>query len=293
VLRTNALFRALPKSPVGNELLKRARAFATPTQQFAARGLLGASVVSKVEAGALQRGFLKVPGLSSEDPLQLYHSSIRRLVDLGSDDEMLSAMAKAGVQGYRSRKPWEEPTRTTDSATTAVVSAAQDYARATRLGIRVSHPRIESYVRRGIPPAELAPIIDAMSWEPLDDSDVDDKATRLKDLRDEYALLFEALIWARMYGFTEKPDYPPIFANQDAFEGVNKVVQTYWRRRFQSAAEEYLATVAGATVFRGETTQALYLRRYFAALSREMTKHPIEAAGPKAFAPMRPRPTTE
>jgi hypothetical protein len=281
VLRTNALFRALPKSPTGKELAFYAR--------------FGRSLsTGKTFSSSLRGGFPEVgiPGLASKNPLKLYHTSIRRLVDLGSNDEMLSAMAKAGVQGYRSRKPWEEPTRTSDSATMAVVSAAQDYARATRLGIRVSHSRIESYVRRGIPPAELVPIIDTLSWEPLDDSDVDDEATGLARLRDEYALLFEALIWARLYGFSQSPDFPPLLQREDAFYGVNEYVNTYWRRRFQSAADWYLTTVEGATVVRGDTNQALRLRRYFADLSLEMTKQVDKHNfGPNAFEPMRPQPT--
>jgi hypothetical protein len=169
-----------------------------------------------------------------------------------------------------------------------VVSAAQDYARATRLGIRVSHATIEHYVRRTALPSDLATVIETVGWEPLSKADTDDKATRLGDLRDEYALLFEALIWARMYGFSESPDFPELMI-KDAFYGVNPVVQTYWRRRFQSAAEWYLATERGARIF-VDTNNSFRLRRYFAALSREMsTQIRQHNFAPEAFAPLKPQ----
>jgi hypothetical protein len=285
VLRTNAVFRALPKSPRGHDLLLRARA--------GARAWAHQYQATPAESHAFQRDVIKLGGLSSENPLPLYHRSIRELVEFGSDEGVISAGAKTVVQFARSPKPWAEPARVTDSATVAVVSFAQDYARATRLGIRITHATIESYIRRGaFTLDQLVTLVEAVGWEPLTDAHFDERTLRLADLRNEYALLFEALIWARMYGFSESPDFPPLLQREDAFDRVNEYVQTYWRRRFQTAADDYLVNVKGATVVRNDTTQSLRLRRYFAALSLELTKQVTkQKLGPNAFEPMRPQTT--
>ena len=111
----------------------------------------------------------------------------------------------------------------TDSTGVMVLSAAQDYARATRLAIQIRHARIESFVRREASVADLAVVIDAIGWEPLD---VPGEQSRLElslaNLRNRYRLLLEALIWARLYGFSASN--PVILVNnpEQPFKDVTK-----------------------------------------------------------------------
>jgi hypothetical protein len=261
LVKTNTVFLALPKSISGRELAATAKA-------------LSGGSMSRV----LQQGLpvLKLPGLSSKDALKLYHSSIQLFVTKGSDGytEFLNAAIKAANEKRKAPKPsTADPIPVSDSAAVEVLSAAQDYARASRLGIRFRHAALESYVRRGAEPNSLAIVAEAVGWDPLTDEGKEREMLSLTAARNKYRLLLEALIWSRMYDFREAPpsqtSNPMILQNQDSFQGISDELQQYWRGRFQEAADQY-AAIQGKTV--SDKTLSLQLRRYFAAISYEVTR---------------------
>jgi hypothetical protein len=129
---------------------------------------------------------------------------------------------------------------------------------------------MESYARRGASPSSLATVAETVGWDPLTEEQGQAKAQALAETRDQYRLLLEALIWARMYDFREAPpsqtSNPVLFTNQDAFLGISKRLQEYWRGRFQEAADQRELSQQRQVV-KGDTNQSLRLRRYFAEIA--------------------------
>jgi hypothetical protein len=264
MVRSNRLFLALPKSAAGKELVKLSKNL--PGVQFRA-----------TTKSVLSSGALGLPGTASPDSLKLYHGSIQAIVRLGSEAGLSGAdliKDAAKLEGERRRRRTAPPSGGSlplgDSAGVVVLSAAQDYARATRLGIQIRHARIESFVRREATPADLAVVVDALGWDPLGEPG-EQLTLSLADLRDNYRLLLEALIWARLYGFSAtqpridvnaSPDEPP-------FIGIKEQLQDYWQRRFQALADAYQPV---RPVLPGRVADAQRLRRYFAAISTELQK---------------------
>jgi hypothetical protein len=262
-VKTNTLFFALPKSEEGRELA------------FYAKNVFRDSARSVLRSGLPA---LKLPGLSDKDGLNLYHAALRLFVSEGSKtyEDLLNAAVKAANAKRKAPKPQQnDPIPVSDSAGVAILSAAQDYARASRLGIRVRHAALEAYVRRGAQPTDLALVVETVSWDGLDDAEQKGELQSLTVARDKYRLLLEGLIWARLYDFREAPpssaSNPPILVNKDTFDGPKDRLQQYWRGRFQAAADQY-ASSRGGTVVPGDTTQSLRLRRYLAAINYQITQ---------------------
>ena len=262
-VKTNTLFFALPKSESGETLA------------YAAKNLFKGSGRNVLRHGLPA---IKVPGLSDKDALSLYHASIQLFVTEGSKtyEDILNAAVKAANAKRKAPTPRQnDPLPVSDSASVAILSAAQDYARASRLGIRIRHAALETYVRRGAQPPDLALVAETVGWDGLDDKEQQSELQSLAAARDKYRLLLEALIWARLYDFREAPpspaSKPPLLANQDKFDGPKEALQRYWRGRFQALADQF-ATSRGATVVPGDATQSLRLRRYFAAINYQITR---------------------
>lgn len=269
-VRTNTLFSVLPRSESGKELAFYAKyAFRDRARRVVREGIPE----------------LKLPGLSDKDGLSLYNASLQMFVAKGSGtlDDFANAALKAANARRKAGPPrTSDPIPVADSAGVTVLSAAQDYARATRLGIRFRHAALESYVRRGASPASLALVAETVGWDGLDDGEQQAELMDLTTARNKYRLLLEALIWARLYDFTEAPpsprSNPVVLANQDLFHGPSGNLQKYWRARFQPLADQYLAS-KGATVVPGDNTQSLRLRKYFAAVSYQVTQQSQGAQG--------------
>jgi hypothetical protein len=167
-----------------------------------------------------------------------------------------------------------DPLPLTDSAGVAILSAAQDYARSTRLGIRIRHDRIESFVRREASLPDLAVVIETIGWPPLEIPDQQSTvALSLAEMRNKYRHLLEALIWARLYGFSEDGEgNPRILVNQNKFDGIRGELQDYWGARFQAAAN-YSAKNGKPAPKVG--TDLGRLRWWFAQLSKELTSDKV------------------
>lgn len=272
LVRSNALFLQLPKSAVGKELVATAN-------NIADKVIVSGTALTR--KSVLSRGFAGLPGTASKDSLKLYHASIQRIVKLGSDVPISGGEFLTGVLQAVNKKrelakggrPPVDAVPLTDSAGVVVLSAAQDYARNTRLAIQIRHARIESFVRREASIADLAVVIDVLGWEPLGAEGAGSAAELgLVELRNKYRLLLEALIWARLYGFSAATPQIAVNDPDQPFRGIKKDLQNYWRRRFQDLADVYSATVLDETVLPGRIADALRLRKYFAAISLALQK---------------------
>jgi hypothetical protein len=278
-VRSNALFLALPKSQAGKELVKAA-------DDLARLGLIPRGDVAKQVA--------KLAGTASGDSVKLYSAGTHAIINFGSGTDYAQAVITAGQQGYRrATAPTNPPLRAADSAGVAVVGAAMNYAAATRLAIRFSHARIEAFCRTEATLTDLAAVGVGMDWDPLEDpNERSPLPGGLAEARGQYQLFFEAVIWARMYGFSHASigvpgsrNHPPISTNDPAapFVGPKKALQQYWLSRFGAEAERY-ATAMKVKIPESPTAAALRLRRYLGDISTQ-----VDVLGPRgALQPLRP-----
>jgi hypothetical protein len=291
-IKSNTYFLSIAGSRSGKQLAQAARDVASGKRRIkgasTARAVLGRGIPSRA-----------IPGVDSKESLKLYNETLQRMVRRGteSDIDLANAVAQAAGKLKETGLPRRnDPLPQTDSAGVSVLSAAQEYARITRLGIRIRHDRIEGFVRREATPADLATVIDVVGWEPLQPpGQGSDVALSLTELRNKYRLLFEALIWARMYGFSERePKSPnswlPKFDSNDAakpFPDIKLPIQDYWFRRFEGAAAEHARVKPGFGLV-GRLGQAERVHRYFTAISTELASDRVGLKSGELSALVRP-----
>ena len=280
VVRSNAVFLALPKSASGKELSKVSKQIASTAPDFIRRG------------DVLTHGFRSLPGTASKESLRLYHASIQLLVNGGSELDIAQAAVKAVNTRAKTAPRSNAPLAATDSAGVAVLSAALDYAAATRLGIRFRAARIEAALRQGATLEELALIAEAVDFDPLEEPGPGSTlALSLSEARAQTTLFMEALIWSRMYGFSFADIRIPKSVNNPQLSGTDpekpfvetpgvgpgKALQQYWLRRFQAEAARYAVEQLKQTppLSDAPMPSAQRLLRYFAAISVEVDKQGV------------------
>jgi hypothetical protein len=238
VLRMNSVFRALPKSADGQRLMDQARRLARmnepapPSGRSRGPGLPAQRIYSgrapsaQTFGAVLQGGAGGQPGLKAlgKENVVLYHAWLEAVVQGGSSAEKnLTAVAKAMRQAANTVFTAPPPSAT-DSPAVALRAAAYEYASVTRLGVQVQHDRFETLVRGGqLEPAGLGAIVDLCAWQELD-------GLALGAMRRDFALLFEAIIWARLYGFKRPLD--PRVTNNETYLGIDERLSEYWFARF-------------------------------------------------------------
>lgn len=268
VLRQNKIFMALPKSADGVALKKQA-------ERLARMNAPDRGAHSKIRNNILQKGAVG-PGLEAlgRKDVQLYHASLEALIrGTEATQTNLIAAAKAINEGRTRAKPTSALSLgATDSAGVAILAAAQHYASLTRLGIQVRHARFEALARgQKVMPADLAPIIDAFGWEEIE--------LDLNDIRCRYMLLFEAVIWARLYGFDyeKKTPHLPVIAGK--FDGIPKNLSDYWLNRFGSSVDAWNETLRENEKYKGlfynlsPMVQMIKLQEYFWEIAKKNATH--------------------
>ena len=269
IVRSNALFLALPKSEIGRQLAATAKEFE--------------AVFPGSGRSVLREGSKKLPGTASTDALKLYHSSLRLFATQASKLDYAKAAVKVANQVARPKNRPRSIRRlgAPDSAGVAVLHSAMEYAAATRLGIRFTHAELERAAWSATSFDDLAALKLVVDWDDLSDPDEKDAFDAgLTTLRREVARFVEALIWSRMYAFSvgdlNRPgsvDNPPTTGQEGKtpFTTIKATLQDYWYDRFQPDADAY-ATSLGKQLANGRLAAALRLRVYFAAISYAVEK---------------------
>ena len=309
ILRQNAVFRLLPRSPYGDELLKDAQRLARLRRQTVgpAKIIPGTGgVPSRIVIAEPTPGFerkqiseiLKMgargPGLDAlgRENVALYHWSLEALIR-GSDrtQQNLTAAAHATREAIQRERPRAGPNlEASDSAGVAIVGAAQQYAALTRLGIQATHARFEQMVRGGeFLPEDLPLVAKSFDWDPFEfEIDGQRISGNLAEIRARYRGVVEAFIWANLYGFDAERATPKFFVNQAAFDGVPKAFPAYWVRRFATNVDDWNATrpaysgVVMKAGFKGRfadlhyQNQVGYVGEYFWAIRKAL---PMPAKG--------------
>ena len=248
ILRMNSVFRALPKSTDGKQLVEQALKLAQLNHPFRYDGLSASAKrllpsfrrVSEARAqtisAVLQGGAGGVPGLKALDKqnVVLYHAWLDAVIKANSASEKNFTAAAKTVRAAAKMSLESAPLPTGNSPGVDLRAAAYDYATVTSLGIQFQHDRFETLVRgRNIEPAALEKLIALFQWEDLDTPEGAAAAAALSRCRREFALLFEAIIWARLYGF--KRPYAPAVTNNLSYLGIDQRHSDYWLERFASA----------------------------------------------------------
>lgn len=107
----------------------------------------------------------------------------------------LTAAAKAANNARKKLPVSRRMIYLQDSPGVAVISAAQAYASQQKLAITLHHIVFEAAVRSGV--LKLKDIQNFLELEVHEDDELG-----MVDLRNKCKLLFEAIIWSRLYGFT-------------------------------------------------------------------------------------------
>lgn len=288
VLRQSVVFMALPKSPYGKDLAKQAKRLAQMNRlrqldRTSARDQARlASWQKQAEAmsAVLQRG-AGGSGLQKlgKTEVELYHASLEAIIR-GTDAAKtnLSAAARATREAIQREKPTPERAFAAgDSAGVTIAASARQYASVTRMGIRLRHARFIHLVRtKQLLPADLGIVANLFDWDDLKvDEEGDTIAANLTDIRHQYQLLFEALIWARLYGFSRQSRTPDLISNSGKFPGIGPDLVKYWTGRFAGSLDIWNSRqgkFSGAFSSLPFQTQARYVREYFWDLTDELTK---------------------
>jgi hypothetical protein len=278
-MRRTSIFVALPKSLDGRTLEWQAKVLAkrlAPLNKYRLAEGKPSEALKAAEAvildNVVQAGMQK----AAQEQRLLYHGVVEALGRGSLADDDYAAAGKAVKEAFsRGRTP--APSVPTDTVGTSVRAAARDYAARTRLATRTVHARIESEVRAGrFTPVGLGPIIRAFGTEDLKlDEGRSGVEADLQEIRNSYWLLFEAVIWARLYGFDPKTGQPFLVGTQGQFSGIKKELSDYWFARFASAVDEWRMERGGSGVRFAEDVpgnKAAYLHKYFLAIVDALPK---------------------
>jgi hypothetical protein len=303
VLQMNVVFRALPKSPEGEALIDLAQRLSRipPGRPQTGRSYIDTTGTGpfksltpararRLEAQTfneiVQSGISGRPGLGAlgKESVVLYHAWLDAYVKGGSLEQDLSAITKAVVQN--SSFALSRPIAAVPGTSPAVElrAAAYEYATLNKLGIQLQHDRLEALVRTsGFSPDGLAQVVKLCQWKELNVGQrADPIFSGLTAIRDRFALLFEAIIWARLERFVPErigegfSGVPTVTGDLDQYVGasgrIDKRLSDYWLDRF--AAVVALRRGVTEEVWRKRDTgsRLFDLRDYFWAIVLEMPR---------------------
>jgi hypothetical protein len=188
-----------------------------------------------------------------------------------------------------------------DSAGTAILGAAQTYASTQRAFISKLHALFEAAVRGGADEQERGLIREAVSWPDLPEE--------INRIRDRYKIMFEAAIWAKIFGFDQQFSKARAGSLKHGttvqLEGVEDRLLVYWQSRFASAVDDWmrgleqrytpaqLRTGPGIDAYDPDThsvatfdqgRQASYVNQFMKAVAEELMSLPSDGLTVNALA---------
>lgn len=276
--RANAVWLLTPKAPTGRQLAAIARRplKGPPIEPLSVR-LLGKNVLDQ-DAGGLTDPVTK-------DSIRVYHSVIAELAHHTSGLDFTKGTVKT-VREMAQQAGGSEPKVVSVglppsylSVGVEMLSSAQDYARATILGIDIRAARIDTLLRTQVSARDIAVICEAFEQPDMRTAAADPNVT-LVAIRTQCASLFEALIWARLFGFRlEHPHnipgrgYPAWRSSAGGYETLDfdqRALLDYWMNRFGKVIDEWVISKGMASFYaQGVPARLMYLRGYFATVAHD------------------------
>lgn len=218
--------------------------------------------------------------LSSE--MDLYHKTLAGLAAGGTATEKnLVAGAKTAREYLRApTRPHGQDLGGGLSAGNEFLLAMREYASLTFLGISTFELAFERDLRiNGCTSADLNLVVDTFGWpdtgqtaasNPLGGIDPrGNTALDLTEIRQLSLITAEAVIWARLYGFSARTG-PEYLVNEGSLKGVPSDILHYWKQRFGGLIDSFVVQSRDqAAWYRGSfeklppSTQVKFLRQYF------------------------------
>jgi len=259
MLRTNTLFQAFPSS--------RHRADVAVFIRYLRR--TGASL-------AVRRELVRI-----EEPqvnqFRRYAAALARKSSVPADtlaQVMRSTWKEAAKATEQTMRPSDLDN--TDRIGVGVLAAVQIFASNHRIAIAQTHVELEKMIRSAkITKDELKTILEEVSWEKLEED--------LNLIRRRFMLLFEAVIWAKLYHFDSglrfKLARTAPLGLEAPLRGVERKMFDYWCKRFAESIEEWYPEAAKSPKmdipyegFLGmtETARAIVIDQYFSAIGQAL-----------------------
>ena len=203
-------------------------------------GSLPSSRVGRVLAGAAAFFDTKFASRSvsiGPNDITKYNAYVREVVTRGVNKALEKGTEK-GLGSVEKRKPLtnEVDLEATDTPGVAILGAAQTYASSQRAANAIHHAGLEAVVRAGADSTLLAQIRDVVSYDPLPDEIV--------AVRDQHKMLFEAVIWSKLFGFDQSIHLKAAsFSSDIELPGVKPPLMRYWSNRFARTIERWLGAI--------------------------------------------------
>jgi hypothetical protein len=251
-LKRNAVFKMLPKSQAGQELVTGAK------RAFGSKGTGDAFAAwRKFGDAMLQR---KLIDDVKADDLSLYSKEVAGFV-AGAGSEVVP-FAKGAREASRAlAKQGPAALDASDTTGTALRIAAMDYA-SNQKAYDLAHLAVFEGAIRSTP-------ITSQHVEILKDTfGLEFLGLKPWQIRNDLRILFEAVIWARLHNFNRKVG-PRVFINdpEGKIEGIDPRLAKYWQVRFAEAVKRWGKEVKRGTAvdYDSQTpgTQSAMVQHYF------------------------------
>lgn len=231
ILRSNAIYQLFPGSLDRQKVAEQIQ----HVRQFLGKG---SSAVSK--------------DLSSGAPDYLRYRRYLASLARGSQEENMVAAVKTAWDSSKTPVKAGPSLAPTDSPGVSVLQAAQNFISQQRFALSLETDFFEMLVRSCLlEPEELKDLSAALVPDSLGISVI--------DLRDRMKLIFEAMIWSRLYDFQKRNMKTSLLNDmltgdaRDGIEGLdNPALINYWKRRFGKLIEEWTQANPGYFKFWGK-----------------------------------------
>ncbi|MBL8270921.1 hypothetical protein [Steroidobacter sp.] len=248
------ILRDLPRlrGPQRGEAVKQLTALATD-RSGKARRLID---------GFISRSQVPVPVASdSRQALKSFHDAVRTLSKGGGDvNENLQGAAQTGIALLQA--PSAGPALSeADSPGVRLLTDIQAYASRVRLSIQLVHNQLEKWMNDQLLEPDNDSYLEILSVCTYRDvragnsSDLQRIDDDLNILRNQYRLMFEAVIWAYLFGFqrprsAREPQRPEI--EGENFKNIKERLMDYWLLRFGAQIDARNAEADGSRKFPGK-----------------------------------------
>ena len=176
-------------------------------------------------------------GTITPEEVQKYNRYVREILTLAAEEKAEKAV-KMGIEKVKEHKSLTHAVdlEPTDTPGVAILNAAQSYASNQRAAITVHHAGFEAAVRSDANSETLELIRKAVTWPALNEEII--------VIRDKHKMLFEAVIWAQLFGLDKNPNIKRTsFQAHLDLPGVTQSMFRYWRRRFARTIEKWLSSL--------------------------------------------------
>lgn len=260
-----ALFARTAISP----LLRRAGAAVLLPPRSVRREYLDIYAYAQRNFGALAAQQVRARNPVTRSTLSAYHTWMRAVSRVGPISDAIVGLAHVAKEHQDVNAP---SLNKSDSVGVAVLKAAQAYGSAHRDASAWSLYHLEL----------AAADADQRTLEILENS-AEALPVPIDAIvaRDEYALLYEAIIWAKLFQLTDGLKIA-ISRGRLGFDGVDSPLVEYWLQRFEAPIDRWLADVQDPgisfrrTSGRPRNTRISNLNRFFVQLARDLPRIPPE-----------------